>query len=56
MWVLLCVYFSTLARGVGEGWDLINMFNPAANFAPVPSQEPLANGSFVWFLILVSCV
>ena len=61
MCVLLCIYFSTLARGIGEGWDLINMFNPTAflRLSHVRSLWPLLvlyyfNFSFlctIWSLV-----
>ena len=51
-----CVFlYYTLARGMGEGWCLINIFNLAAFFAPVPSQVPWSGlcYSLVCFLILL---
>ena len=56
MCVLLCVYFSTLARGIGGGLRSHKHAEPRRIFAPVPSQEPLAFVSLILFLILVSCV
>ena len=56
MCVLLCVYFSTLARGIGGGLRSHKHVLPRRIFSPVLSQESLACVSLILFLFLVSCV
>ena len=47
------VFFLHRLEVQGEGWDIIKHVEPRRICAPVPSQEPLAFFSLVWFLILV---
>ena len=45
-----CMFvYSTLARGIGEAWDLTKYIQPCRIFAPGQSQEPLVFASLVWF-------
>ena len=41
------IYFPSLARGIGGGLISHKHVYPRRNFAPVPSQEPLAFVSLV---------